>query len=57
MSRRQGTSAAESIPAFSQMVVGMPRKAVAKASMARLRLPGVLAACAGPQAQADKRPG
>ena len=35
-------------PAFSQMVVGMPRSALAKASMARLRLPGVLAACAHP---------
>ena len=31
-------------PALSQMVAGMERRAVAKASMARLRLPGVLAA-------------
>lgn len=31
-------------PALSQMVVGMARSAVANASIARLRLPGVVAA-------------
>ena len=36
--------AGDSAPALSQMVAGIARRAVAKASMARLRLPGVVAA-------------
>jgi hypothetical protein len=39
-----GGSEGPCAPALSQMVAGMARSAVAKASMARLRLPGVLAA-------------
>lgn len=41
---RNLTEVRECSPALSQMVAGMERRAVANASMARLRFPGVLAA-------------